>query len=94
MLLDRADQAISSTDLQKNTKVLLDRMADGSQDRYVVIRDNRPMAVLLPTDRYEALMDELADMRIEAIARDRIATFDPEKTITHDEMKKIFGMVE
>jgi antitoxin StbD len=92
MLLERADQAISSTDLQKNTKVLLDRMADGTQDRYVVIRDNRPMAVLLPTERYEALMDEIADMRIDAIARARIASFDPDKALTLEQLKKNLGL--
>lgn len=35
MLLERADQAISSTELQKNARLLLDRMASGQQDRYV-----------------------------------------------------------
>lgn len=63
MLLDRADQAISSTELQKSTKVLLDRLLAGDQDRYVVIRDNRPTAVLLPIERYEALMEELESLR-------------------------------
>mgnify|MGYP003382215276 CR=1 FL=1 len=92
MLLDRTDQAISSTDLQKNTREILDRIISGEQDRYVVMRDNKPAAVLLPTEMYEALMDELADMRIEAIARERIATFDAEKAITHEDMKKMFGM--
>jgi antitoxin StbD len=94
MLLDRADQAISSTDLQKRTREILDSIIEGKQDRYVVMRDNKPAAVLLPTDMYEALMDELADMRIEAIARERIATFDESKAITHEDMKKIFGMGE
>lgn len=92
MLLDRTDQAISSTDLQKRTREILDRIVSGEQDRYVVMRDNKPAAVLLPTKMYEALMDELADMRIDAIARERITTFDPAKAITHEEMKKIFGM--
>ena len=92
MLLDRTDQAISSTDLQKNTREILDRIVSGEQDRYVVMRDNKPAAVLMPTGMYEALMDALAVMRIEAIARERIPTFDPEKAITHDDMKKMFGM--
>jgi antitoxin StbD len=86
MLLDRADQAISSTDLQKNARLLLDRMANGSQDRYVVIRDNKPTAVMLPTERYEALMEELEDLRIEAVARERLASIDMSKLISHDEM--------
>jgi prevent-host-death family protein len=63
MLLDRADQAISSTELQKSTKVLLDRLLAGDQDRYVVIRDNRPTAVLLPIERYEQMMAELESLR-------------------------------
>ena len=33
MLLDRTDQAISSTDLQKNTREILDRIISGEQDR-------------------------------------------------------------
>lgn len=92
MLLDRSDQAISSTDLQKKTREILDRLTEGKQDRYVVMRDNKPAAVLLPTQMYEALMDELADMRIEAIARERIATFDPAKALTTDQLKKALGL--
>ena len=92
MLLDRKDQAISSTDLQKNTREILDRITSGEQDRYVVMRDNKPVAVLMPTEMYEALMDELADMRIDAIARERIATFDPEKALTLEQLKKNLGL--
>lgn len=91
MLLDRADQAISSTELQKNTRRLLDRMVDGSQDRYVVIRDNRPTAVMLSTVRYEALMNELEDLRIEAIARDRLSSIGQLKLVSHAEMLERIG---
>lgn len=91
MLLDRADQAISSTELQKNARLLLDRMADGSQDRYVVIRDNRPTAVMLPTARYEALMAELEDLRIEAVARNRLSSIKQFEPLSHAEMLARFG---
>lgn len=91
MLLDRADQAISSTELQKNTRLLLDRMADGRQDRYVVIRDNRPTAVMLPTARYEALMAELEDLRIEAVARSRLSSIGQLKPVSHAEMLARFS---
>jgi antitoxin StbD len=86
VLLDRADQAISSTDLQKNVRLLLDRMADGSQNRYVVIRDNKPIAVMLPTERYEALIDELEDLRIDAVARERLTFVDKSQLLSHAEM--------
>ncbi len=74
MLLKHANQAISATDLQKKTRELLDRIAAGAEDHFVVMRDNRPMAVMMAAERYEAMMDELADLRIEAVARARAAT--------------------
>jgi antitoxin StbD len=78
MLLKTASQAISSTDLQKKTRELLDRIAKGGQDHFVVMRDNRPAAVMMATGRYEALIEELEDLRIEAVARARLGT--PRKT--------------
>ncbi len=86
MILDRIDQAISTTDLQRQGKALLDRMQNGDQDKYVVMRDNKPTCVILPVVAYEALMDELEDMRVDAIAAGRMASFDPAKAITHEEM--------
>lgn len=91
MLLDRADQAISSTELQKNARLLLDRMAEGKQDRYVVIRDNRPTAVMLPTARYEALIAELEDLRMEAVARERLSSIKQRKPLSHAEILKRFS---
>lgn len=91
MLLDRADQAISSTDLQKNTRHLLDRIADGQQDRYVIIRDNRPTAVMLSTERYEALMSELEDLRIETLAQQRLASLQTDQLIDHKDMMARFA---
>jgi antitoxin StbD len=41
---------------------------------------------MLPTERYEALMEELEDLRIEAVARERLASIDMSKLISHDEM--------
>jgi antitoxin StbD len=86
MLLNRADQAISATDLQKKTRELLDRISLGEEDHFVVMRDNRPTAVIMGTDRYQALMDELTDLRVEALAQSRLAT--PRKDyISTKEMK-------
>lgn len=94
MLLDRTDQAVSSTDLQKNARLLLDRMSNGSQDRYVIIRDNRPTAVMLSTARYEALINELEDLRIEAIARERLSSIKRNKLISHADMLTRMGESE
>ncbi|MDP1634694.1 MAG: hypothetical protein Q8L69_08430 [Gallionellaceae bacterium] len=92
MILDRADQAISTTDLQRQGKALLDRLQGGDQDKYVVMRDNKPACVILPVASYAALIDELEDMRIDALAAERVTTFDPAKAITHEEMLARFGV--
>lgn len=60
------------------------------QDRYVVMRNNVPAAVMLPVAAYEAILDELEDLRIEAISIERIQTFNPSKAISHEEMMKHF----
>jgi antitoxin StbD len=91
MLLDRADQAISTTELQKNARLLLDRMTDGRQDRYVVMRDNRPAVVMLSTARYEALTNELEDLRIEAIARERLYSVSQRELVSHADMLARFN---
>jgi len=92
MILERTDQAISATDLQRQGKALLDRLQSGDQDKYVVMRDNKPACVMLPVTGYEALMDEIEDLRIDAIAAGRAATFDPAKAIGHAEMLKKYGI--
>jgi antitoxin StbD len=73
MLLKHASQAVSSTDLQKKTRELLDRLANSQQDHVVVMRDNKPAAVMMAAERYEALIEELEDLRIEAVARARLS---------------------
>lgn len=92
MILDRADQAISTTDLQRQGKALLDRLQGGDQDKYVVMRDNRPACVMLPVSRYEALIDELEDFRIDALAAQRLATVDPATEISLSAMLEKFGV--
>ena len=63
MILERSDQAISSTDLQRRGKELLDRLTSGEQDKYVVMRDSKPAVVMLPIDTYEAILHELENLR-------------------------------
>jgi antitoxin StbD len=87
----RTNETISVTDIQRRAKDVFERIERGDQDKYVVLKNNEIAAVLLPADRYEALIDELDDLRIDAIAAERMSTFDPAKAITHAEMLARFG---
>ena len=63
MILERSDQAISTTDLQRKGKVLLDQLQSGEQDKFVVMRENKPAVVMLSIASYEALLQELTKVR-------------------------------
>ena len=91
MLIERADQLLNSTDLSRNTKGGLDGLARGRKGKLVVMWDNKPAAVLMSIKEYEAQLDELADLRIEAIGAERLARFDPPAAILRADSMAEFG---
>jgi antitoxin StbD len=90
-LLERSDQAISVTEVSRSAKTIFDRLSSGEQKKYVVMRNNAPAAVMMPVSVYEELMDELDDLQIELMGRDRLCSFDSKKAISHEEMVKRFS---
>src|SRR5437879_1608543 len=90
-LLERASQAVSITQVSRSAKKILKKLASGQEERLVVLKNNTPAAVLLSIGSFEALMDELDELRILTIARERLNTFDRKKAISHNEMMKRYG---
>src|SRR5579859_7541571 len=90
-LLERVDQAISLTEVSRSAKEIFTKLEKGKQDKFVVMRNNAPTAVLLGVVAYEALINEVEDLRIEIIAIKRMRDFDRSKAISHDEMIKKFA---
>lgn len=89
-LIERSDEAISITEMIRSTKDIINKLNSGGQDHYVIMKNNSPAAVLINIQSYEALLDELEDLRIESVARTRLKTFDEKKSISHEEMVKKF----
>ena len=86
-LLSRADQAVSITDIERSAKKYFDRLITGDQDRYIVMRNNMPAAVMLPVDYYETLISEIDDLKMEIIAMQRLANMDKNtKLVSHEDM--------
>ena len=86
-LLSRADQAVSITDIARSAKKYFDRLIAGEQDRYIVMRNNIPAAVVLPVDYYETLISEIDDLKMELIAIKRLANMDKNtKLVSHEDM--------
>ncbi len=91
-LIERSSQAVSVTEVSRSAKTIFDRLSSGKQEKYVVMRNNAPAAVMMPVTIYEALMDELDDLHIQLTARDRLHSFDRSKAISHADMLKMFDV--
>ena len=89
-LIERADETISITDMIRSAKTIMTKLTSGKHDHYVIMKNNSPAAVLLNIQSYEAILDELEDLRVEIIALKRLQTFDKKKAISHEEMLKKF----
>lgn len=72
------------SDGQRLARDVFERLSSGEQGKPVVMRNNEMATVMLPASQYEALLEDLADLRIEAIARDRQASFDDKTAISHE----------
>lgn len=86
-LLERAEQAVSVTAMVRGFSAKLKEVSSRATDRLVVFNNNEPAAVIVNVQAYQELLDELENLRIEAIARDRLESFDRAKAVSHDDMR-------
>lgn len=93
-LLERAEQAVSVTAMVRGFSAKLKEVSSRATDRLVVFKDNEPAAVIVNVDAYQEMLDELEDLRIDAIARDRLSTFDKSKAISLSAMKERYAAKE
>ncbi|QNI03327.1 type II toxin-antitoxin system Phd/YefM family antitoxin [Halomonas sp. SH5A2] len=93
-LLERPEDAVSATAMARGFSAKLKEIATRKTDRLVVFKDNQPAAVLMNVQAYQDLIDELEDLRIEAISRDRLASYQADQAIPHDDMRLLFNQDE
>jgi antitoxin StbD len=85
--LDRADQAISVTAMVRGFSAKLKDISNRTTERLVIFKDNEPATVIINVDAYQELLDELEELRIEAVARERLANFHEADAVSHDSMR-------
>lgn len=93
-LLERPEDAVSATAMARGFSAKLKDIATRRTDRFVVFKDNQPAAVIMNVQAYQELVDELEDLRIEAISRDRLASYQDDHAVSHDAMRSHFQQVE
>lgn len=89
-LLSRADQAVSATAMVRGFSAKLKEVTSGEVTHLVIFKDNEPAAVLLGVDAYQAMQDELEDLRSERIAIERLSRPDNQNTVSLEDMEALF----
>ncbi|CCK78950.1 type II toxin-antitoxin system Phd/YefM family antitoxin [Desulfobacula toluolica] len=82
----RIKNYLSSTKLAKNTAATLNSIETGDMDKLIILKNNAPKAILMSVECYEAMEEEIEDLRLTALALSRIQNFDPGESISHEEM--------
>jgi len=82
---------LSATNLSKKTAATLESLENGEYEKLIILKNNAPKAVLLSMECYEALEEELEDLRLTALALARLQTFNAKDTISHHDMMEKFG---
>ena len=90
-LLDRAEQAVSATTMVRSFSARLKDVTSGDVTHLVIFKDNEPAAVLLGVQAYQALQDELEDLRSELLAIERLRSLDETKTLSLEDMEAQFS---
>ncbi len=86
-----AKDYLSATALSKKTAATLDALEKDEAEKFIILRNNAPKAVLLSIDAFEAMEEEMEDLRLTALALARLQTFRPEEAVSHEEMMEKFG---
>jgi antitoxin StbD len=68
----------------------LKEVTSGITTHLVIFKDNEPAAVLVGVDAYQALQDELEDLRAERIAIERLSSLNEMNTVSLEEMEANF----
>ena len=90
VLLARADQAVSATAMARNFGANLKSVTSGEQSHLVVFKGNEPAAVLIGIEAFQAMQDELEDLRAEMLASERLSSLDDSKLMSLEDMEARF----
>lgn len=80
----RPTDYLSATALSKRTSATLEAIEKGDAEKWIVLKNNSPKAVLLSMEAYEAMEEEMEDLRLTALALARLQTYDRKKALPHD----------
>lgn len=86
-----AKDYLSATALSKKTASTLESLEKGEAEKYIILKNNAPKAILLSIDAFEAMEEEMEDLRLATLAFARLQNFKAAEAHSHEEMMEKFG---
>ena len=71
----RIKEYLSATTLAKKTAATLNALEKGDTEKFIILKNNAPKAILLSVEAYEAMEEEIEDLRLAALAFERLKSF-------------------
>ncbi len=87
----RSTDYLSATALSKKTSATLDALEKGETEKLIILKNNAPKAILLSMESYEALQEEMEDLRLTALAIARLESFEDKKALSNEYIQEKFG---
>jgi antitoxin StbD len=84
-------QYLSATDLSRKTAATIDSLEKGDAEKLIILKNNAPKAVLLSIEAYQAMEEEIEDLRLTALALARLQSFQEDNAIPHEKMMEKFA---
>jgi antitoxin StbD len=82
---------LSATLLSRKTSATLDSLVGGEAEKFIILKNNAPTAVLMSMAAYDAMEEEMEDLRLTALALARAQTFQLDQAMSHETMMERFG---
>jgi antitoxin StbD len=87
----RIKEYLSATALSRKTAATLDALEKGEAEKLIILKNNTPKAILMSVEAYEAIEEEIEDLRLTALALARLESFKPETALPHEYMMEKFS---
>lgn len=90
-LLGRPEQAVSVAAMAEGFSKKLREITSGDVAHLVVVEDDAPVAVLVGVEAFQAMRDELEDLRAECLAVGRLSTFNERSAVRLEDIEAKFS---
>lgn len=88
------DKLISVYDLSGGVASKIIQKVEKDKEKYIVVKNNKPEAVILSVEEYDELMETKEDLELLQMSNSRIKNYDPEETVSHEDVLKRYNIDE